>query len=229
MDSLKLQNLDLSSHLGHMIEENCDIKLEWVTRKLHFNDKRMIHDFLIPSTINKSDPFVLHFIKEFMPVLEQLSLFNDYFTLRSETLLQDSYSLVEGADHLVNDMYIVSSELYVDAIHRVIIIESNEESVFVEKNIDKKKLLYLAANILPTAEIYELIDLKMRQPVLSFGNSEETNSELNATFETIKSAINEYQANPDNQEIPFLLADKLNSFYFDLKAVFDVFRGRQVL
>ncbi|MDN4495134.1 hypothetical protein [Ureibacillus aquaedulcis] len=223
-----LRDIDLAKQLENLIKNNSDLQLRWVSGYTDINGRTEYREYLTMEQQHANHQWVEHFLKEFNPVYEQLTLYTEYYYLRTESLIKDSYNL-EELQSIEMDYITIAKELLMSRKARVKRLESLDALELDRRDISKHKLLYLAANTPSTLELYETIENKMRKnPDLFPTQTTKTTQQLTKCFTQIQDAIDTLLANPNDEMISYTLATLLIHFYPALKVVIEAMQGRNM-
>ncbi len=222
------ERVDLSGLLEKLITDNSDLQMKWISKAYQINGKVEYRSYLTTDQVLANPQWCETFMKEFMPLYEQLTLYSEYYDVRAETLRKDSYN-IEQLKELAEEDMILAQELLMMPSQRFEIIEALDFLELEKRNIPKGRLLYLAANTPATYDLYELMENKMRKnPSLFPLTSAETNKELANFFETIDTLIYQQIREPKEERISYYLTSLLLQFYPDFKDVIDGIKGRKM-
>ncbi|QCR31892.1 hypothetical protein [Lysinibacillus sp. SGAir0095] len=226
-DRLFNQNLDLSNLLENLILENSDLQMNWLTDAYNINNRVEYHSYLTMKESPANKIWVQQFLNQFTPLYEQLSLYHDYYEVRTETLTKDADKL-EVLEALRIASVKVAKELLLSQQQRVERIELLDDNSLKKGSASKAKLLYLARNTPSTLELFDLLGSKLKNPILFHFHSDETNQEMADCFEGIQVLNDAVLLNPNEEVIVFYLTTLLLDFYEDLKELICGMRGRKL-
>ncbi|WP_107932901.1 hypothetical protein [Ureibacillus chungkukjangi] len=168
------------------------------------------------------------FLSEITPLLEQLTLYHDYYDIRCETFEKNSDCYIQLLE-ILKSTKIIANELLQGSAQRVEILKELDYHN-PNINLSKNKLLYLADHAPTTIDLYELLVSKLlRNPALFRVNAEETYKELADCLEHSLLFINAVHSNPSNTDLANYLMNTLLEFYRDLKELVDGMRGRSMM